>query len=78
MLDPDHATHIQGEVDQIRGLLLALEEIDKSATERVVSNDAHTAVLKALHRALDDVTALIEGYTEPPAELRNISEAATG
>lgn len=66
MLDPAHAEHIAGEVEQARGLLQAVEALDAQASETPVSNAAHRAVVKALHRAFDDIHALIEGYTEPP------------
>ena len=66
MLDPDHARHLQGEADQVRGLLEAMETLDNAASEAPVSEAAARAVKKAMHRALDDVAALIEGYTEPP------------
>lgn len=66
MLDPVHAEHLQEEVDQIRGLLLALDEINKASDEQPVSRAAHDAVMKALQRATDDTKAVIEGYTEPP------------
>lgn len=66
MLDPTHAQHIQGEVDQVRGLLEAIEALDAAASEAPITEAADRAVKRAMHRALDDLSALVEGYTEPP------------
>ena len=66
LLDPVYAQHIQEELTYVQGLLAAIEEIDVLASEAPVRAVATQSLKTAMRRALDDLSAVVEGYTEPP------------